>query len=116
MIDTKAPENDWYAYMLLWRTGIHTYIPHSEDKMLTSKRALSTENGLSKNPTATRVVAPASRLPWLVSVGRTEPLTFAGPLVLRTRAKYGERAMNVRSCVREVMYMATPGTFLAGSV
>ena len=29
----------------------------------TSKRALSTENGLSRKPTVTRVVAPARRLP-----------------------------------------------------
>ena len=79
--------------------------------MLTSKRALSTENGFSKNPTATRVVAPARRFPWLVSVGSTDPFAFGGALE-RTRAKCAERAISVRSCVSEVMYMATPGTFL----
>lgn len=72
---------------------------------------MSTENGFSKKPTATRVVAPAKRFPWLVSVGSTDPFAFGGTPV-RTRAKCGERAMSVRSCVRDVIYMATPGTFL----
>lgn len=79
--------------------------------MLLSNRALRTENGFKTNPTATRVVAPARRFPWLVKLGRTDPLRPSGYLLIW--AKYGERAMNVRNCVKLVIYIATPGTLRA---
>ena len=61
----------------------------------TSYRALSTENGFSAKPMATRVVAPARRFPELVSTGRTEEcLSGSG---LRTAAKRGETAMKPRT-------------------
>ena len=80
----------------------------------TANRALSTENGLRTNPTETRVSAPASRFPCVVNFGRTEP--FPPPFIFPPaeleaesvmrgggRTKYAERAMMVRTCVREVM-------------
>lgn len=81
----------------------------------TSNRALRTENGFKTNPTVTRVVAPARRFPWLVKLGRTDPLQFvpapSGNFFMW--AKYGDCAMRVRSWVRLVMYRATPGTLLS---
>jgi len=83
----------------------------------TSNRALRTENGFKTNPTVTRVVAPARRFPWLVKLGRTDPLRFdpalSGYFLMWT--KYGDRAMKVRNWVRLVMYNATPGTLLSRS-
>lgn len=64
------------------------------------------------NPTVTRVVAPATKLPELVRLGNTEELLVVPFEGLRTRAKWGEVAIMVRKCVRLVIYNATPGTFL----
>ena len=86
-------------------------IIHGEEGSYTSNRAFRTENGFKRNPTATRVVAPANRFPWEVRDGRTE--TFSPDPALRTWTKYGDCARNVRIWVRLVIYSATPGTFLS---
>ena len=48
--------------MLLCRRNRYNELPGNFEER-TSYLALRTENGLSKNPTPTRVVAPAMRLP-----------------------------------------------------
>lgn len=77
----------------------------------TSNRAFNKVNGLSRNPTETRAVAPARRFPPLVSLGSIDKFE-SRPDRWWTGAKYGDVAMTVRSCVRLVRYSATPGTFL----
>lgn len=72
------------------------YGERAEERYLrTSYRALSTENGFSAKPTATRIVAPARRFPELVSTGRTEECLLMSRL--RTAAKRGETAMKPRT-------------------
>lgn len=81
----------------------------------TSNRAFNKVNGLSRNPTATRALAPARRFPPLVSLGRTDEFKPRLDCWV-TGAKYGDVAMRVRSCVKLVRYNATPGTFLQNTV
>jgi len=78
-------------------------------KERTSYLALRTEKGLSKNPTPTRVVAPAIRLPAVERRGNVDECS-EGELV-RTVAKYGEFAIAKRTRESPVMYIAIPGTF-----
>lgn len=78
----------------------------------TSNRAFKRVNGFNRKPTAVRVVAPASKLPPTVKEGRTDEFDTLLGEVLRTSAKWGDTAIHVRSWVRLVKYMATPGTFL----
>ena len=75
----------------------------------TSYLALRTEKGLSKNPTPTRVVAPAMRLPVEERRGSVDECSEGE--ALRTAAKYGEFAIAKRTRERPVMYIAIPGTF-----
>ena len=102
----------------LRRTGTHTC--YSADvistvscpgdfKEHTSYLALRTEKGLSKNPTPTRVVAPAIRLPVVERRGNVDECSEGE--VVRTAAKYGEFAIPERTRESPVMYIAIPGTF-----
>ena len=75
----------------------------------TSYRALRTEKGLSKNPTPTRVVAPAIRLPTAERRGSVDECSEDD--TVRTTAKYGEFAIAKRTRESPVMYIAIPGTF-----
>ena len=75
----------------------------------TSYRALRTEKGLSKNPTPTRVVAPAIRLPVTERRGSVDECSEGD--AVRTTAKYGEFAIAKRTRESPVMYIAIPGTF-----
>ena len=75
----------------------------------TSYRALRTENGLSKNPTPTRVVAPAIRFPVVERRGKVDECSEGE--AVRTAAKYGEFAIAERTRESPVMYIAIPGTF-----
>jgi len=73
--------------------------------------------GFITNPTAQRVVPQVRRLPVLVRVGSTEPcllFVFGDQVEDRSwkAANEGEAAMYDRTCVRDVMYNATPGTLL----
>lgn len=76
----------------------------------TSYLALRTENGLSKNPIPTRVVAPAIRLPAVERRGNVDECSEGE--VERTAEKYGEFAIAERTRESPVMYIAIPGTFL----
>lgn len=76
----------------------------------TSYRALRTEKGFKKNPTVTLVVAPASKLPWLVRVGRMDECLVGS--CARMVAKYADVAIRVRTWFRLVIYSAIPGTLL----
>jgi len=80
-----------------------------EFKKHTSYRALRTEKGLSKNPTPTRVVAPAIRLPAAERRGSVDECSEGD--AARTTAKYGEFAIAKRTRESPVMYIAIPGTF-----
>ena len=104
--------------MRLRRMCTHTY--YSVDVVIimsspgdseehTSYRALRTENGLSKNPTPTRVVAPAIKLPVVERRGNVDECS-EGEAVW-TAAKYGEFAIANRTRESPVMYIAIPGTF-----
>ena len=75
----------------------------------TSYLALRTEKGLSKNPTPTRVVAPAMRLPAVERRGNVEECSE--DKVVRPTVKYGVFAMEERTRESAVMYIAIPGTF-----
>ena len=75
----------------------------------TSYLALRTEKGLSKNPTPTRVVAPAMRLPVEERRGNVDECSVGE--AVRTAAKYGEFAIAKRTRESPVMYIAIPGTF-----
>lgn len=75
-----------------------------------SKRALRTEKGFSMKPTPILAVAPASRLPWLVSFGKTLLESSFFPTI--GTEKCGDLAITERRCVKLVKYKATPGIFL----
>jgi len=77
--------------------------------MLLSYLAFRTEKGLSKNPTPTRVVAPAIRLPVVERRGSVDECSKGE--AVRTAAKYGEFAIAKRTRESPVMYIAIPGTF-----
>lgn len=61
----------------------------------TSYLALRTEKGFSKNPTPTRVVAPAIKLPAVERRGSVDECSLGE--VVRIEAKYGEFAMAKRT-------------------
>ena len=65
-----------------------------------SNRAFRTENGFSKKPTPILAVAPASRLPWLLSFGKT--LLASSFFVTVGTEKCGDRAITERRCVKLV--------------
>lgn len=99
-------------------TGTHTY--YSTDTVVTvnclgdfeghtSYLVLRTENGLSKNPTPTRVAAPAIRLPVVESRGSVDECSEGE--AVRTAEKYGEFAIAKRTRESPAMYIAIPGTF-----
>ena len=67
------------------------------------------EKGLSRNPTPTRVVAPAIRLPVAERWGSVDECLEGD--AARTAAKYGEFAIVTRTRESPVMYIAIPGTF-----
>ena len=81
----------------------------SDFERRTSYRALRTENGLSRNPTPTRVVAPAIRLPVVERRGKVDECSEDE--TVRTAAKYGEFAIVERTRESPAMYIAIPGTF-----
>lgn len=53
-------------------------------------------NGFSIMPTVTRAVAPASKFPWLLSLGSVELRLLTFWSCDQVDAKYGEVAMTVR--------------------
>jgi len=75
----------------------------------TSYLVLRTEKGFTNNPTPTRVVAPAIRLPVLERRGNVDECSEGE--VAQTEAKYGEFAITKRTRESPVMYIAIPGTF-----
>lgn len=83
------------------------HLGHLEGR--TSYLALRTEKGLSKNPTPTRVVAPAMRLPVEERRGNVDECSEGK--TVRTAAKYEEFAIAKRTRESPVMYIAIPGTF-----
>ena len=107
--ETSAVEKDGYAYMLLCRDRHRGTSLGQFKKKHTSYLALRTENGLSKNPTPTRVVAPATKLPVVERRGNVDERSEGAEV--RTAAKYGEFAMAKRTRESAVMYIAIPGTF-----
>jgi len=106
--DTSALEKDGYVYMLLCRRDHHRECP-SNFKEHTSYLALRMEKGLSKNPTPTRAVAPAIRLPVVERRGNVDECSEGEGVW--TAAKYGDFAIPERIRESPVMYNAIPGTF-----
>ena len=106
--DTSAVEKDGYAYMLLCKRNHYDESPRASRKH-TSYLALRTEKGFSKNPTPTRVVAPAMRLPVEERRGNVDECSEDEGV--RTAAKYGEFIIAKRTRESPVMYIAIPGTF-----
>ena len=108
MRDVSAAENDGYAYMLLCNLVV-TVNCLGDFEGHTSYLVLRTENGLSKNPTPTRVAAPAIRLPVVERRGSVEECSEDE--AVRTAVKYGEFAIEKRTRESPAMYIAIPGTF-----
>ena len=84
--DANPVEKDGYAYMLLCGRNQYRESCPGDFREHTSYLALRTEKGLSKNPTPTRVVAPAIRLPVVERRGNVDECSEGE--VVRTAAKY----------------------------